>query len=80
MPVQITNLSPSLVTVPLNSGDSIHLAPKERSWKIDEVEVADNPWLEELQRRHLVAVHPTGTGAERAESARIRGGRGARTP
>jgi hypothetical protein len=80
MPVQITNVSPSLVTVPLNSGESIHLAPKERSGTIDDVEVADNQWLEELQRRRLVAVHPTGTGVERGESARTRGGRAARTP
>jgi len=80
MPVQITNLSSSLVTVPLNTGESIHLAPKERSRKIDEVEIADNEWLEELQRRHLVAVRPTGTGAERAESAQPRGGRAARKP
>jgi hypothetical protein len=75
MPVQITNLSRSLVTVPLNSGESIHLAPKERSGKIDDVEVADNAWLAELQRRHLVAVQPTGSGAERADAARARPGR-----
>jgi hypothetical protein len=73
MPVHITNLSPALVTVPLNTGESIHLAPKERSRKIDEVEIAGNDWLDELQRRHLVTVRPTGTGAERAESARTRG-------
>lgn len=78
MPVQVTNLSRSLVTVPLNTGESIHLAPKERSREIDEVEIADNRWLDELQRRHLVAVRPVGAGAERAESARARG-RAART-
>ena len=80
MPVQITNLSPSLVTVPLNTGEAVHLAPKERSREIDEVEVAGNEWLDELQRRGLVAVRPTGTEAARAEAARTGGGRAARKP
>jgi hypothetical protein len=75
MPVQIVNLSRSLVTVPLNTGESIHLAPKEGSREIDEVEIADNRWLEELQRRHLIAVQSAGAGGERAETARARGGR-----
>jgi hypothetical protein len=78
MPVQVTNLSRSLVTVPLNTGESIHLAPDECSRDIDSVEIADNRWLDELQRRGLVAVRPTGPGAERAASARARGGRAAR--
>jgi hypothetical protein len=80
MAVQVTNLSRSLVTVPLNTGESIHLAPKERSREIDEIEIADNRWLDELQRRHLVAVRPVRAGAERAEAARARGGRAARKP
>lgn len=78
MPVQLTNISRSLVIVPLNTGESIHLAPKERSREIDDVEIADNRWLDELQRRHLVAVRRVGAGAERAESARARGDRAAR--
>jgi hypothetical protein len=78
MPVQVANLSRSLVTLQLNTGESIHLAPKERSREIDELEIADNPWLDELQRRHLVAVRSVGAGAERAEPARARG-RAART-
>jgi hypothetical protein len=60
-----------LVTIQLNTGESIHLAPKERSRTLDELEIADNHWLDELQRRHLAAVQPA--GAERAESGRGRG-------
>ena len=71
MPVQVTNLSRSLVTLELNTGESIHLAPKERSRTIDEFEIADNRWLDELQRRQLAAVQTA--GAERAESGRGRG-------
>ena len=71
MAVQVTNLSRSLLTIQLNSGESIHLAPKERSRTIDEFEIADNRWLDELQRRHLAAVQPA--GGERAESGRGRG-------
>jgi hypothetical protein len=78
VPVQVTNLARSLVTLQLNTGESIHLAPKERSREIDELEIADNPWLDELQRRHLVAVRSVGPEAERAEPARGRG-RAART-
>jgi hypothetical protein len=73
MPVQVANLSRSLVTLQLNTGESIHLAPKERSRGIDELEIADNPWLHELQRRHLVAVRSVDANAERAERARARG-------
>ena len=73
MAVQVTNLSRSLLTIQLNSGESIHLAPKERSRTIDEFEIADNRWLDELQRRHLAAVRPAGAGAERIESARAKG-------
>ena len=78
MPVQVTNLSRSLVTIPLNTGESIHLAPNECSREIDGIEIADNRWLDQLQRQHLVAVRPVGPGAERAGSARARGGRAAR--
>jgi hypothetical protein len=78
MAVQVTNLSRSLVTIPLNTGESIHLAPDERSRDIDSVEIADNRWLDELQRRHLVAVRRVGPGAERAKSPRPRRGRAAR--
>jgi hypothetical protein len=62
-----------LVTIQLNTGESIHLAPKERSRTLDELEIADNHWLDELQRRHLAAVQPAGARVERAESGRGRG-------
>ena len=56
MPVRITNRSRSLVTVPLNTGDSLHLAPGEVSEPIEDFQVDDNRWVTALLERGTVAL------------------------
>ena len=56
---------------PWNTGESIHLAPNECLREIDGIEIADNRWLDQLQRQHLVVPRP-GRPRRGAESARDR--------
>ncbi|MBN1203485.1 MAG: hypothetical protein JXB05_00990 [Myxococcaceae bacterium] len=56
MPVRLTNHSRSLLTVTLNSGESVHLAPDESSQPLAELEVDNNPWVKKLLDRHWLAV------------------------
>lgn len=56
MPVCVVNRSRNLVTVSLNSGESIHLAPDEVSQPIEALEIDNNPWVEELLKRRWLAV------------------------
>ena len=48
MSVQIINRTKRLAIVPLNSGESIHLAPGEKSPPIDEFELENNAKVEKL--------------------------------
>jgi hypothetical protein len=63
MPVILTNKSRRLITVELNSGDWLHLAPGEASKSVDELEVRQNSRVEKLVRGNLIAAE-----AESAES------------
>ena len=60
MPVQITNQSHGpwrgLLTVQLNSGESLYLAPSETSPPLDDQEVVANRWVQRLLDRGLIAV------------------------
>jgi hypothetical protein len=70
MPVEIRNASRGLVTVELNSGATIHLAPQESTGPVDDVEVEDNRWVDRLRDRGLVVV-----GAAEDVEPRARGRR-----
>jgi hypothetical protein len=56
MPVRIINRSRGLLTVELNSGDTLHLAPSETSPPLQDIEVTANRWVERLLDRDLIAV------------------------
>jgi hypothetical protein len=58
VPVRLRNRSFSLLTVELNSGDSVHLAPDETSAVLDDREVDENPWIAKLEGRQAVEVEP----------------------
>jgi hypothetical protein len=53
---RITNRSGALLTVSLNTGESVHLAPGETSGPVPEYETRDNPWLEKLVARGQAVV------------------------
>jgi hypothetical protein len=75
MPVRLRNRSFTLLTVELNSGDSVHLAPDETSRELDDIEVRDNPWIAKLERRAAVTVET----AQRRTPPRRRGRTSTRT-
>lgn len=56
MGVFLTNKSRQLLIVKLNSGVSVHLAPKERSRRIEELEIVDNFAVAKMSTRGLLAV------------------------
>jgi hypothetical protein len=56
VPVRITNTSGRLLTLELNSGESLHLAPRETSEPIDEIAVDDNAMIQRLEDGGAVAV------------------------
>jgi hypothetical protein len=72
MPVRITNRSRGLLTIELNSGATLHLAPGETSEPVEELEVADNRWVNKLRDRDQIEV------AQPKGEAGSRGGRGSR--
>jgi len=56
LPVQITNRSGGLLTLELNSGESLHLASSETSRSLHDLEVTGNHWVQRLLDRDLIAV------------------------
>jgi hypothetical protein len=56
MPVRIINLSSGLLTLELNSGEALHLAPSETSGSLPDLEVTGNRPVQRLLDRDLIAV------------------------
>ena len=48
MEITLTNRSPYLLIVPLNSGTTLHLAPGQSSGTVDDLEVNGNLKVEKL--------------------------------
>jgi hypothetical protein len=75
MTVKLANRAKHLVIVPLNSGDTIHLAPHETSRPIEEVEIQHNGAVEKLVRGNFIALtgsesEPRGHSAKSMEHSR----------
>jgi hypothetical protein len=69
MSMRITNKTKQLLLVPLNSGETIYLAPGEASSAVDEVETRDNEKIEKLLRGGLIeAVEAEAEAASEAAS------------
>ena len=56
MSVKIRNLTNELVLVRCNSGVTLHIAPRAESEELMDVEVAQNPSVQKLLDRHVVAL------------------------
>jgi hypothetical protein len=68
----IKNKTRRLLTLTLNSGDTVHLAPGERSRPLSEIETKNNTKIERLSREGLIettAVSGQATAEGGAESA-----------
>jgi hypothetical protein len=70
MPVRVINRARSLITVPLNSGEALHLAPGETSRALEDVEVDHNAWVSELLHRRWIAVDSLGAKREARREAK----------
>jgi hypothetical protein len=57
MPCIIENLTMRPVLLPLTSGRTLRLAPRETSSALREVEVTNNPKIEKLQKRRIITLH-----------------------
>jgi len=57
MPVTIENLTNRPVLLRLNSGQTLHLAPRTTSGEIREVEVKGNAKAQKLLDRRVIALH-----------------------
>ena len=68
---RITNRTGALITISLNTGESLHLAPGETSGPVPDYETRDNPWLEKLVARGDAVVERA-AAAERKPAARRR--------
>lgn len=66
--VTIENLTNRPVLLRLNSGTTLHLAPRATSSELMDVEVNQNDKVKKLEDRHVIARHPAGSTAEKSES------------
>ena len=57
MPVKIENITSRPVLLRLNSGQTLHLAPRTTSKEVREVEVSNNARVQKLRDRHVIALH-----------------------
>jgi hypothetical protein len=73
LPIRIKNLTLRPVIVPLNSGTNLRLSPGEASGDVQEVELKENPKVDKLLSRRVIAVLPrteeTATQADAGEGA-----------
>jgi hypothetical protein len=57
MPYEIENLTMRPVLLSLTSGQTLRLAPRETSSELKDVEVKNNPKVQKLQERRVIALH-----------------------
>jgi hypothetical protein len=57
MPYKIENLTMRPVLLPLISGQTLRLAPRETSSELKDVEVKNNPKVQKLQERCVITLH-----------------------
>jgi hypothetical protein len=71
MRVTLTNKSSALVTLELNTGSWIHLAPGETSRALEGYEVRDNRYVRKLSDRRTVVVTVVGAdeGVKKSKSS-----------
>jgi len=67
MHVKIENLSKRLVLLRLNSGETLHLAPRKTSSEIEEVEINNNPKFQKLEALQIIAKKTVGKREESLE-------------
>ena len=54
MAMSYVNRAQHLVIVPLNTGETVHLAPSEVSRPLEDYEIRDNPGIDKLLARGFV--------------------------
>lgn len=77
MLMKIENLTARMVILRLNSGQSLFIGPGAVSGEIPDVEVKNNPMLNKLRDRRVIAVHPVEktTKKQKQTKSRSKGGK-----
>lgn len=75
MASQITNKSGGVILVRLRSGGTLHLAAGEQSPELEDADVRNNPRLEPLVQRNLIAVEDV-TPADKPSGSAAKSSRG----
>lgn len=57
MPVKFQNRTKRLVSIRLNGGETVHLAPRTFSKEFPDVEVNGNPKVQKLLGQRIIALH-----------------------
>ena len=70
MPVEIENLTNKPVFLTLTSGGTLRLSPGETSAKLGDVEVKNNPEIDKLQERRVIALHQKKEAEEKSTSSK----------
>jgi hypothetical protein len=68
MPVRLENLTSRPVWVALASGDSVRIAPGQKSASIADAEVAGSRKVQALEKSGAIAQHPQGGRSRRRPS------------
>ncbi len=69
MPVIIKNLTNRPVLLRLNSGSTLHIAPRQISGECADGDIQNNPMVEKLQQRLVISLEPIKAPKKKTESA-----------
>jgi hypothetical protein len=73
VPIRITNTSRGLLTLEFNSGETLHLAPRETSESIEDIEVVGNSVIERLRDQAAITVERPKREAKASREAKAGG-------
>jgi hypothetical protein len=77
MPKRVQNLTRNPVHVPLTTGSTLRLSPGQTSDELQDVELMNNPMVDKLKGRNVIAVEDVGqetSTSRKASSARGKSG------
>jgi hypothetical protein len=69
MAYTITNLTRHLLVLPLNSGETLHLAPGETSGAVEDYELVNNAKVDKLMSQGLISSSAQGSEGQTTGSA-----------
>lgn len=68
MTIKIENRTERPLWLRLNSGQSLHLAPRQTSGELRDVEVKSNAKVQKLREQHVIVLHEEGKKPQQGSS------------